>query len=1185
MMEKLKVLEFDRRGEAPNNKIKGEIDKVTPGCNWVIPNGSPFFADSVIVYDEKGAELKLGKDYVLDGGLTPLIEVAGRNIVSFIKLSDEQTKANKTIKTSYTSIGLQYVPRNNLEEWIKEIQKGKIPVDWVTHVINKPDKFPVGLHLHSAKTEIGDWFELTWFFKLLTTMSNGKDKTMEPKIYKTISDAYDKLNKTFKDVLATVWEHDGNYSNPHKAKASHIEMGNVANMPTGSDQDHLDNKPNTLATPRGAKKMADDLQFDSESLLRTGITPISSYGNGSYIPPLIDGSFEGLGARFETGGLCLEADGRLVILGNQMDGRIDDLYYSIVDNYKASGAISNFTAYRYENESLKGFGCRPNYVIGGSGNEILFVGELKDPQYAYICLTNGTFDPSKHNFNKVDISEITTGPFASANTTAMNTGTIMLMGDWVYFSARRNVVGSEATGVRLYRFPTADLRPGVIPRFECMRITFTSMDDITYTDALDFRFLTPRYVDNGDGTRDEYYGWKFHPEPRAWSSRGWRALRQWCAEVPGSNKKRFAYHLRTKADFQYTWPGAGSSNVFNLCFDVCYHFDPETGHMERIAMTPLLDIDFTVLSASEVASKCWPYNQHGGQFHHIMAYGSTVVLEDGNILATFTDDAKTYPRYVYNIDTGFTNRYDATITPLTVPQAPDQKAKDIRFKLNSPLPSGIYQHMLMFDEEGEYYSAREGRSNTRRWFYRKVTGGWEEREGVTNIDLPNLKSRPLTTAVYSCIDVMVQNTLTSITGDDAVLAKAGVEMGCANYASVIFRNNAQMTPYGNWDKHVDGAYYSFPRTATKVFDEGNKRVKMDYKTYYSFDDTLMPKIYSELMNYVQDTDGDTIMTDYTVDPCLCLTVFQQNGEDGKVFEGMNFAVLTLHAIHKTEPWTGTWLYTLKLDIEPPGTDHPNSYKIIGFTPISRVAKGQVITAISGRTFGILTADYHATLMIYRSEDDGIRYLWRSGIARANTGNNVYHVYQFGTNLNGELTGATNISNNGWNMGASSSNMMPRLGGFRGGNSFNGGAALTAQLPEGNYLLTSVYPEVGWVLFFQEGTQVIFNGTDYMMPSGSVDLRDIDRETRNKTYYVYATIEADQPKYMISSIKMRHSPYLMLTAIVKTNEKQIISIDRYQRFMIGNYMLQTDREGGTIPVSIGLPMDEGKLIYVRRDELT
>lgn len=66
--------------------------------------------------------------------------------------------------------------------------------------------------------------------------------------------------------------------------------------------------------------------------------------------------------------------------------------------------------------------------------------------------------------------------------------------------------------------------------------------------------------------------------------------------------------------------------------------------------------------------------------------------------------------------------------------------------------------------------------------------------------------------------------------------------------------------------------------------------------------------------------------------------------------------------------------------------------------------------------------------------------------------------------------------------------------------------------------------------------------------------------------------------------MSQGPFLIKAAVVVTNEKQIFSINRYQTFMVGSYVIQPNREGGTIPVSNGLPMEEGSLNYFTKQDL-
>lgn len=1167
----VKELDYDPRAENSNNLLEEEI-LITADCPWIIPNGSPFFAKDIKLFGNGGAPLKVNQHYKLEVGLTPLRSITGKEVFSFIKLTPTTLAAYTKITVRYRSVGVRYFPRNGIEDWITKIKEGAAHADWNTNVINKPLTYPASDHWHDMNTEIGDWDELTWFFQAMANRNSSDDTAAKDAVEKLEKTAFASVSTPYKTCLDIINTHDVNYANPHKTTKAHLLLGNVANVGTGTIADHVSSdNDNLLATPGGIAEILAGKKINDSSIMRVGSLPISLLGNGTYIPPLIDGSFEGIGSRFETGAMCLEPNGDLMVLGNQYDGRIDDLYYSVVNDYQKN-SIEIFTAFRYINESLNGFGVRPNYVIGGSGPEIIMVGVLADAQYAYISFTNGTLDPSKHNYFKVDISEITTGEFRSANTNNMNNGTVLLMGDWIYFVSRRNMGDGEATGARFYRLRVSDLKSGSIAKFICMRISFTSMDNIAYQDVLDFRFATSNVFTNDQGISQERYYWDFVPKP-GWISHGWRALRVWHAAVPGSNNKKFAIHLRTKMDFTYRYKGNSSDNNYNIAFDAIYHIDPETGHMTLQKKTPYNKIMFDENQYHDATLNIIrPHAQMTGSFHHDMAYGSTVILEDGTLLYSSTDDAKTYPRYVNVSTCGKKSRYDAVMTPLNLIDAPALADKRISFKLASPLPSGIYQHQLMLDKDGEFYSARAGNSLSRYWFFRKLKGDWIIRDGITNLDLPDLKSRPLTTEVYKTT-VPVTNTITTMTGDAEVLAGSGTEMGAMSWASCILRNSKEIGAASDykWDKHVDGSWYSFPRTVSKTFDEGNKIMNPSYDTYYTMDEGVANALYA-LMN---GSDG-------YVDPVFALSIFQQGSEDGGPFRGINFAVCSLHGIHITENWTMMWLYTLRMNIESPNANHPNSYKILGFDVISRAFNPQNIRNITGRTFGINTADYTANIQIYRSGQE-LSFYWRTAISRPNTGNNQFHQCQFKTNLNGEFTEEPSLSQMGWNMGPTNLQVLPKVG-FRGGYSYNGGSAYTMSVSEGNYLLTSVYPEVGWILFFQEGTPVVFNGTDYLMPQGSIDLRDIDPDPRNKTFYVYATVVGSTTKYFVSSIEMSQGPFLIKAAVVVTNEKQIFSINRYQTFMVGSYVIQPNREGGTIPVSNGLPMEEGSLNYFTKQDL-
>ena len=135
-----------------------------------------------------------------------------------------------------------------------------------------------------------------------------------------------------------------------------------------------------------------------------------------------------------------------------------------------------------------------------------------------------------------------------------------------------------------------------------------------------------------------------------------------------------------------------------------------------------------------------------------------------------------------------------------------------------------------------------------------------------------------------------------------------------------------------------------------------------------------------------------------------------------------------------------------------------------------------------------------------------------------------------------------------------------------------------------YIGPTVYPETIWSLFFQDGVPMMINGAVYEMPGGSIDLRDVDPSPANKTFYIYATIEDGKPKYILSTTELRRGNALLLVSRVVTNSTQILTIERNQPFVVGDHELSYTRKGGIIPISSGMPQDDGTFVFLKASEL-
>ena len=136
----------------------------------------------------------------------------------------------------------------------------------------------------------------------------------------------------------------------------------------------------------------------------------------------------------------------------------------------------------------------------------------------------------------------------------------------------------------------------------------------------------------------------------------------------------------------------------------------------------------------------------------------------------------------------------------------------------------------------------------------------------------------------------------------------------------------------------------------------------------------------------------------------------------------------------------------------------------------------------------------------------------------------------------------------------------------------------------NFLFASTYPQEGWIVYFPSEQDVLINGSSYRLPIGSLDLRDVMTDPKDKTIYIYVTVEGNKPFYYTSLIKNPRSVYHLLVAVVKTSKTKIESIDRLQPVHVGDRMISKFREGAILPISTGFPQDDGWFDHIDGEDL-
>lgn len=137
-----------------SNHIEREVKAFSKAEDRIfVPDGGPFFSQSLIIKDNNGRDLKPQLDYkllYLNEGAT--LE-AGRDIVSVIWVMKETISS---VLLDYRVVGGDY--GNTVNAIMQEIKKaGPIQknVDWNVNVYGKPHQFPPAPHFHTPDTFTG----------------------------------------------------------------------------------------------------------------------------------------------------------------------------------------------------------------------------------------------------------------------------------------------------------------------------------------------------------------------------------------------------------------------------------------------------------------------------------------------------------------------------------------------------------------------------------------------------------------------------------------------------------------------------------------------------------------------------------------------------------------------------------------------------------------------------------------------------------------------------------------------------------------------------------------------------------------------------------------------------------------------------------------------------------------------
>lgn len=1168
-MNDLRVLEFDVLGTNPKNYIRDEkIPLVDKTCPWVIPNGSPFFEADIELYDERGALIPR-RLYTLVGDFIPFSETTGKPVWCFIELAEEVRKANAFVTANYRSIGAYFLPRNELEDWLRKIREGVIPVGW-EKIFGLPLTYNPSWHIHNVKTEIGDWYELSFFFQALANLRLTRGPGDNQLIDTAVKQASEDLKTLKAQYLKQLTDHDGDYDNPHETDKSHLLLGNRDNFPIGTPQQQAEGKlGNVLSTPRGARLKLQATVPDTEKLMQNGVLPISLMGGGDFIPPAIDGSFEGIGSDNESTGFCLENNGRLMLLTRHYDGRNSALFFSYVDNYKVGQNGNNivFTGYKYNNAFISGDGVEPDVVIAGSNHKFMMVGRNGTDKW-YLCLTNGTFNPASHSYVRVNMTNVNAALFQN-NTGSFNRPeqlTAHRMGDYIVLIGSTDRLGRGQNGTQFFfRVKIADILAGRDVSWEKMTLTYTDYDGLTRSNVDYYQMFTEQ---GAVGKPTSKAGYVLNPPATEWLGL-YRKFAAFSAEHP-SDKTRNRVHMVAHTFFIYQINGVSTSNGPDL--DIVYDLNPATGVMTLVTKTPPCSVDqlgnFTEIATGKLIPNPCPI---GPDMTFSTGNCSSVVLPDGtNFSSAGYDSAKAYPRtmWVRKCSTLKTD-WDMLGVNLYDMYYNNGYNHYRHFSvIASPLKNNTFPSSLCYASDGEVFTSLNQSDNSRGVFFKRISGPYQRRTEITLTRYPNILSRPLSNDVFKA-NLPTGCTFMSMTGTAAQLSSAGREMGDFGISVGKWVNNN--ITIGDQIQGNFGFEQCFPKTFSKVLNQ-DMTATYTVNSYYGLTNAQLTQLYAQ---YAPGAIGDK-----------AVSIVMFPAENGPMFSGIAIGIMAFvyYVGNSTEK---VRLVSFKATIEAANASHPNVDVIKSFQITGNV-EGTNTQALIDKNWnlGIQDGTMVPNLQVYRSGND-LRIYWYTGFQYQVTGNtNVAALHANVDAQSGAITNYNPQSSN-WLPDSSNFQAIPNVG-ISNNNYVGDGSSPSAQTVNGadnnTYLIASTYPSPLWSVFFKEGTRVLINGTKYMLPPGIVDLRDIDPAPANKTFYVYVGVDENGAKYLITKNRMRHNNFLLPAATVVCGEKQVLRIDTRQPFLLAGFIVEASREPGTIPASSGLPMDVGTFRYIYQSDL-
>lgn len=1169
------VLEYkkDILQKNPENFIQGEPVTIKTGIydRVFAPRHPPFFVNTLVITTTSGVPLDLNKDYEIFNIMPKLTGEAGQPVSCLIKMLNPLIKE---VVVDYHTVGSMTLVDSSLLGLFISVLNDDRPISF-DNIINKPLGFVPNLHGHSLLYEIFAFQDTVDFLSGLLQLIKDKPDAMKIRLdhYLTLIDWYidlygGMLNK-YLDLHAKTYD-------SHGLTAKQVALDLVDNYETATAANILQVRNDQHLKPTELKTLIESYSFNTDEFLPARVLPVAQFGTSNFIPPNIDGSFEGLGGVIETAGICMESDTSIVFLANRMDGRVRGLYYStLTDSQSDSKVKLTYTGYKYTHPKFVQDGITPDIIATGSGGEAILVGDSARDLF-YVGLTNGSLDPTKHVYSAINLRLLVDSIFL--NNAQILTSylkpylAVSLIGDWVYiilssptnYPFEGNYFDGPLIYKQFYRVSVADVKLGnpLVPTRQ--NISYTNADGEQFNNVPFFKWYSVQKDGQGRVTKGLM---TFNPVPSTFFPGNYRSQLVYCAEDPN---RKGVFGLKFMSSYY-----AGSTNKsLNIIPEIVYDFNPVTGVMTLKAKTDLpTNINWNDTVPLPVR---FEHDRRLG----VMAYGyqaqGGVILEDGRVIASGANGFTGYPRVCYTATINDSNSRYGSVTRIWNSPNQVRSGQTVLEDANSPLESSTSVKGLLYFAGSEYYLAGQKGNDTVNGLYKKVVSGkFALRPEVTNLYIPNVRSRPLSSNVRKINAITGLGGIT-VTVPSTQLDSFAIEVAESSLSMAATRRFYNRNVAGNgWTPYPANAddILVVARHTERNDPDGTITIVPTAEILYP---DAMVKQFKNLVEFpaIKNASPEVIVT--VVDPSL-------SGH-----ERFGWLPVMVSVVYRG----GGNLYSTFFVINPTHVDKGNGrfevsrfnvVNIVHFTDLN--AATEALGIFNGVNNNIPAQTFVGPMRVYYYvEGPRLTVQFVNGVIGQTIADSLIcsmkAVYNDKTTFQWNTVEKVITSSPNSSFALTPDNGISSLAPW---DTTTGGAA---SLTVGNSypaLLGSVYPEIGWTIFFKSEMRVVFNGTPYTLKAGNIDLRDTNTDPQNKTFYIYAKLISGEASYELSLEKRLETNFQLWIGTVVTNDRQIITLDRFNVTAIDGHRVSETRRGNSIPASSGLIGAEGQLPWLKNNE--